>query len=151
MHRRLQVNISIQQISIPVSNTIIFFDGECLLCDKWVRFLRRAQLENSFEFAHIASDFAKPLIIEHKLENIDSVIVIQGGRAYIKSQAVLKIIALLRWQYRWLYIGVVVPRFIRDWLYDIIARNRQKWFGTSSELTCDFLVDRGDSNKDLSR
>ncbi|MBL4658501.1 MAG: DUF393 domain-containing protein [Flavobacteriales bacterium] len=113
-----------------------------------MKFLRRTQRGDFFEFAHIASKFAKPLIEQYNLLDVDSVIVIQDGRAYVKSKAVLKIVAKLKWQYRWLVIGVIIPPFIRDWMYDVVARNREKWFGRSSDLTCDFLVEAGDAKKD---
>jgi len=114
-----------------------------------VRFLRRVQSGDTFEFAHLKSEFAKPLIFRHDLEGVDSIIVIQEGKAFIRSAAVLKIIPHLRWSYRWMCIFSVVPRSIRDWMYDVVARNRTRWFGRSSELTCDFLADGGDSKKDI--
>ena len=130
------------------SKTLLLFDGECLLCNKWVRFLRRVQKEGSFEFAHIESDFARPIIEKFNLLELDSVIVIDNGKAYLKSKAILRIATKLKAPYSWAYILVIIPNFIRDWMYDIIARNRQKWFGRSDQLTCEFLVEKGDGKKD---
>ena len=114
-----------------------------------MRFLRRVQHGNTFEFAHLQSELAQPIITQYNLDGIDSVIVIEEGRAYIKSDAVFRIVSRLRWAYRWLVVFRIIPRFLRDWMYDILARNREKWFGRSSELTCDFLVEGGDSKRDL--
>ena len=114
-----------------------------------MRFLRRVQSGDAFEFAHLKSEFAKPLIFRHELEGVDSIIVIHEGKAFIKSAAVLKIVPHLRWTYRCMYIFRLIPRFIRDWMYDVVARNRTKWFGRSEELTCDFLADGGDASKDI--
>ncbi|HIO67193.1 MAG TPA: DUF393 domain-containing protein, partial [Flavobacteriales bacterium] len=125
----------------PVSKTLILFDGECLLCYRWVRFLRRVQSGDTFEFAHLKSELAKPLIFRHELEGVDTVIVIHEGKAFVRSAAVLKIVSHLRWTYRWMCIFRVIPPFIRDWMYDVVARNRTKWFGSSKELTCGFLAD----------
>ena len=113
--------------------------------------MRRVQSGDAFEFAHLKSEFAKPLILRHGLEGVDSIIVIHEGKAFVKSAAILKIIPHLRWTYRWMYIFSVVPRSIRDWMYDVVARNRTKWFGRSKELTCDFLADGGDASKDIPR
>jgi predicted DCC family thiol-disulfide oxidoreductase YuxK len=134
-----------------VTKTLILFDGECLLCNRWVRFIRRVQTWDAFEFAHLKSEFARPLILKHGLEGVDSIIVIHEQRALVKSAAVLKILPHLRWTYRWLCIFQVVPRVIRDWMYDIVARNRTNWFGRSQEITCDFLADGGDADKDIPR
>jgi len=110
--------------------------------------LSRVQRPDSLDFAHIDSEHAKPLIARYDLQNVDSVIVISRGKASVKSEAVIKIIARIRWPYRGLYILVIIPKFIRDWMYDIVARNREKWFGRSTELTCEFLIDGGESRKD---
>jgi len=114
-----------------------------------VQFIRRVQAEDAFEFAHLKSEFARPLVLDHGLEGVDSIIVIHENRALVKSAAVLKILPHLKWTYRWLSIFKVVPLFIRDWMYDFVARNRIKWFGRSQEVTCDFLAERGDSSKDI--
>ena len=113
--------------------------------------MRRVQSGDAFEFAHLKSEFAKPLILRHGLEGVDSIIVIHEGNAFVKSAAILKIIPHLRWTYRCMYIFSVVPRSIRDWMYDVVARNRTRWFGRSNELTCDFLTDGGDASKDILR
>jgi len=113
--------------------------------------LRRVQSTDSFDFAHLESAYAEPLILQHKLQNIDSVIVVFEGKVYTKSNAILKIITQISWPYRGLYVLVVIPRFIRDWLYDIVANNRHKWFGRSKNLTCDFLIKGGDTSKDKPR
>ena len=116
-----------------------------------MQLIRRVQTGDVFEFAHLKSEFAAPLILQHGLEGVDSIIVIDENRALVKSAAVLKILPHLRWTYRWLYIFKVVPGFVADWMYDVVARNRTKWFGRSNELTCDFLADGGNASKDIPR
>ena len=71
---------------------------------------------------------------------------IENGKFYEKSTAVLRIAKYLNGGYKGLYVFIIVPKFIRDWVYNFIAKNRYKWFGKkdhcmipTKELQCRFI------------
>lgn len=110
---------------------IILFDGVCNLCNSSVNFIIDKDVRNVFKFASLQSETGTKLIKNYNLtaENIDSVILVDNDRAYIKSDAALMIAAQLGGVYKILSFMRIIPKFIRDFFYDIIARNRYRWFG----------------------
>ncbi|HWA06959.1 MAG TPA: DCC1-like thiol-disulfide oxidoreductase family protein [Ignavibacteria bacterium] len=115
---------------------IILFDGVCNLCNGSVNFFITHDKKDVFRFAALQSDVGielqKRLNIDH--ENIESFILIDGDRYYKKSTAALRVAGMLGFPYILLYPLLLVPPFIRNFVYDIIARYRYKWFGKRS--TC---------------
>jgi predicted DCC family thiol-disulfide oxidoreductase YuxK len=113
------------------TNSIILFDGVCKLCGGWVRFVIRRDPEARFRFAALQSPAGRRLLTEHGLgsEGIESVVLIQDGCAFTKSEATLRIVGALSGGWRLLGVFRLVPRAWRDWIYGFIARNRYRWFG----------------------
>lgn len=110
---------------------IILFDGVCNLCNSSVNFIIDNDKRNVFKFASLQSETGSELMKKHNLtsKDIDSVILIDADRAYIKSDAALRIAAELGGIYKLISYLRFIPKFIRDFFYDIIAKNRYKWFG----------------------
>ena len=110
---------------------IILFDGVCNLCNGSVVFIIKRDKKDLFRFAAIQSDEGRELIKKHKIDTskVDSILLIDGERYLSKSTAALKIARHLSGGYPLLYGFMILPRFFRNWVYDIIARNRYKWFG----------------------
>lgn len=109
---------------------IILFDGVCNFCDLSVQFIIKRDPAGNFQFASLQSEISQSLLKEHELpENADSVVLIENGRYYLKSSAALRICRDLSGLWRLIYILIIVPKPIRDFCYDILARNRYKWFG----------------------
>jgi predicted DCC family thiol-disulfide oxidoreductase YuxK len=112
---------------------IVLFDGVCNLCSASVRFIALRDRETFFRFASIQSDAAKALMLEHSIVipsgDPTSIIVVEGDRAFDRSTGALHIARHLDgiWKAGWAFI--IVPRFIRDVLYDFIAKHRYRWFG----------------------
>ncbi|MDM5154936.1 thiol-disulfide oxidoreductase DCC family protein [Bacillus sp. DX1.1] len=113
------------------TNSIILFDGVCNLCNFWVQFVIERDPKAVFKFAPLQSEIAKSLIMKYGKEykREDSIILFEEGKLYTKSTAVLKILRKLRGPIKVLYIFIFIPKFIRDKIYDIVARNRYRWFG----------------------
>lgn len=109
----------------------ILFDGVCNLCNGSVVFIIKRDKKDLFRFAAIQSDEGQELIKKHKIDTskVDSILLIDGERYFSKSTAALKIARHLSGGYPLLYGFMILPRFFRNWVYDIIARNRYKWFG----------------------
>jgi predicted DCC family thiol-disulfide oxidoreductase YuxK len=109
----------------------ILFDGVCNLCNASVLFVIARDPSARFRFAALQSPAAAALLRDAsvRLPLPDSVVLIEDGRAHVKSDAALRIARRLRFPWPIAYGFVVVPRFIRDRIYDFIAAHRYQWFG----------------------
>lgn len=110
---------------------IILFDGVCNFCNWSVQFVMERDAQKQFYFASLQSDTGQALLERFGLKdaNIDSVVFIQGDKAYVKSRAALKIASQLDGWIKVLGIFRIIPSFLSDIVYDIIAANRYRWFG----------------------
>ena len=109
---------------------IVLFDGICNLCNGMVNFLIDHDPQHQFRFAAIQSATGQRLLNEYPaLAAIDSIVLIDEDRAYIKSDAALYIVRRLKAPRSWLYMLRGLPRSWRDKVYDYVARNRYRFFG----------------------
>jgi len=110
---------------------ILLFDGVCNLCNSSVNFIIDHDPNNHFRFAALQSEFGQQKLAElgFNSESFDSLVLLSQGEVYKKSSAALKIARKLSGLYPILYVYMVIPPSIRDGIYDIIAKNRYKWWG----------------------
>lgn len=109
---------------------ILIFDGVCNLCNQSVQSLIKLDKQERFHFASLQSDFGLALLAERpELQQVDSVILLEGNIHYQKSDAILRILYHLGGWKRGLYFFRLIHRPLRDRLYDWIARHRYRWFG----------------------
>jgi len=110
---------------------IILFDGVCNFCNYWVNFILERDKNDFFRFATLQSDAGQKLLKKFNLSriNFDTLILIDDENYYIKSTAALVIAGKLRSVVKLLYPFIFLPKFIRDIFYDLIAKNRYKFFG----------------------
>ena len=110
---------------------IVLFDGVCNLCDASVQFIIKHEKHPELKFASLQSATAQQLIKQFNLnnKNIDSIVYISKNNLYIKSGAALRLSKKLKGLYPLLFAFIIVPPFIRNAVYDFIARNRYKWYG----------------------
>jgi predicted DCC family thiol-disulfide oxidoreductase YuxK len=111
---------------------VLLFDGVCNLCNAAVRFIVRRDPRGRFRFASLQSDVAVRLLRIHgvMIENMpDSMVLIDEHRIFTRSAAALRIVRRLQLPWRVLYALIIIPRPLRDWAYDFIARRRYRWFG----------------------
>ncbi len=113
------------------SHKIILFDGVCNLCNGAINFVIKKDKKNIFKFAPLQSEIGEALLSKFQIDtsNVDSIILVDGENYYAKSSAALRISKELYGGYPLLYGFIILPRFIRDLVYDYIAKNRYKWFG----------------------
>jgi predicted DCC family thiol-disulfide oxidoreductase YuxK len=109
------------------NNPIIFYDGLCGLCDRSVQYIIRYDTKKKFRFAALQSNFAANILGEKKLT--DSFILFENGIISERSTAALKVCKILGRNIGLLYIFILIPKKLRDSIYNWIARNRYKWFG----------------------
>jgi predicted DCC family thiol-disulfide oxidoreductase YuxK len=106
------------------------YDGVCGLCAGTVRFLEAHSEPGTFVYVPRASAAAHAALAAHPAAAaIDGVIVLEGGRLWAKSDAVLRIAARVRAPWRAAGILATLPRALREAAYDLVARNRLRWFG----------------------
>jgi predicted DCC family thiol-disulfide oxidoreductase YuxK len=113
-----------------VSGTILF-DGVCNLCNGFVQFVIARDPHARFRFGALSSDAATKLLADAGLRGAipDSIVLVQDGRVYFRSDAPLRIARGLTFPWPLLAVFFVVPRFVRDRVYDFIAARRYRWFG----------------------
>ncbi|NNE30473.1 MAG: thiol-disulfide oxidoreductase DCC family protein [Saprospiraceae bacterium] len=113
------------------SNPVLLFDGVCNLCNGFVQFVIERDPKAKFHFAALQSDPGKKLLSEQdqELGGLDTVILVQKGKVYTKSDVALRVSQGLSGLWPLLQIFFIVPKFIRDPLYDWVAKNRYRWFG----------------------
>ncbi len=123
-------------INFPENKQLILFDGVCNLCNSSVKFIIRNDKKDTFLFAPLQSIAGKEIIKTHKVDTsrTDSILLYSKKNGLSsKSTAALNIAKHLRAPINFLVIFFVVPKFVRDWIYDLIARNRYSWFGKQNE------------------
>ena len=111
-------------------NEIILFDGVCNFCQGSVKFIIKYDKTKKLKFASLQSEIGQELRATYQIpEDTDSIVFIKNYKAYLRSSAALRIATYFSFTLNWLYIFIIIPPFIRNFLYDIIAKNRYKWFG----------------------
>jgi len=111
-------------------NNIVLFDGVCNLCNRSVDFIIRHEKSHKLQFASLQSDVGKSIVNKSGLDEIpDSVMLYVDGKLLIRSDAVLAISTYLKRPYAYGIIFKYVPKILRDSVYNLIAKNRYRWFG----------------------
>jgi predicted DCC family thiol-disulfide oxidoreductase YuxK len=109
---------------------VILYDGVCVFCSRWVRFVASRDRDARFRFTAIQSGYGTRLAQAFgiDLQDPDTNAVIHGGVVYFKSDAALTVLGLLP---GWSFVRVlfVVPKPLRDGVYNLVARNRYRIFG----------------------
>jgi len=119
-----------------MSEAIVLFDGVCNLCNASVQFIIKRDPKAKIRFASLQSAVGQSYLKAYRLSLNDfySIILIYNNRAYQRSDAALQIARILRSPWHLLYyVGRVVPKFIRDGIYEYISKRRYKLFGQRDE------------------
>lgn len=112
---------------------LILYDGVCNFCNSSVMFVAERDKQNNFVFAHLQSEIGLKYRQNFKLPTdiINTLVLVENQKAFIKSTAALRIARNLSGLWPLLYIFIVFPPFLRDFVYDFVAKNRYRWFGKS--------------------
>ncbi len=118
---------------------VILYDGVCVFCSRWIRYVATHDVDRRFRFTAIQSDYGTRLAQAFGInpDDPDTNAVIHGGVAWFKSDGALTTLSLLP-GWRWVRVLFWVPRPIRDGVYNLVARNRYRIFGKYDEC---FLPD----------
>lgn len=112
-------------------DSVVLFDGVCNLCSGAIQFVIKRDPLVKFHFASLQSNYGQQLLTQLELntESLYSIILIQDGKFYQRSDAALEIARKLSGGWPLLYGLKIFPRFLRDAVYNFIARYRYRWFG----------------------
>jgi len=114
------------------TQAIVLFDGVCNLCSNSVQFVIKREPAGHIQFASLQSAIAQELLLPFpavSAEELHSMVVIEYGKVYTRSTAALRITRHLKGAWPLLYALMIIPRFIRDSVYNYIATHRYQWFG----------------------
>jgi len=117
---------------VELEKKIVLFDGVCNLCNQSVLWIVKRDKKGVYLFAALQSDTGKTLVKERNIDTtaVDSIILIEPGIAYYtRSTAALKIGTSMGGGWKLLYVLTLIPRELRDIVYDYIAKNRYRWYG----------------------
>ena len=123
-------------INLPAHKKLILFDGVCNLCDASVQYIIKHDTKDIFRYTALQSELGQEIIKKFNIDTdkTDSILLYseEGGISY-KSTAALKIASKLGFPRNLLVSFLVIPAFIRNGVYDYIAKNRYKWYGKKEE------------------
>jgi predicted DCC family thiol-disulfide oxidoreductase YuxK len=116
---------------------IVVYDGICLLCSRWIRFLLEQDREGRYLFAAMQSDHGRDLLQSHGLDPDSpfSMLLVESGKGYTDTTAIAKVLRGLP-QRRWHWLGatmLTMPKSPRDAAYRLVARHRYRLFGRSEQ------------------
>jgi predicted DCC family thiol-disulfide oxidoreductase YuxK len=111
---------------------IVFYDGECGLCNRFVQFVLDRDSKDSVLLAPLQGETFREHCPDLGTPDLSTVLVLDGGRVYERSGAALRVLRRLRFPWPIVgFVGSAGPRPIRDWLYNRVASNRYRWFGAA--------------------
>lgn len=117
---------------------IIFFDGDCYLCNSFVQFVIHKCPSGNFYFSPLQGEIGKKILPKYvpnfmQIEqNMETIYFWDGKNIYDKSSAIIKILSFFSFPWRLLSVCWIIPKPIRDFFYTKISKNRYKWFGKNS-------------------
>jgi predicted DCC family thiol-disulfide oxidoreductase YuxK len=116
---------------MPTSMGIILFDGVCNLCNASINFVIDRDKQRYFRYAALQSDSGTSYLKKFEMPSdvFNSIVLVEGEKYYTRSTAALRIAKKMDGLWPLLYVFIIIPPFIRNAVYDFIAKNRYKWFG----------------------
>lgn len=116
---------------METAGAIVLFDGVCNLCNKSVQFIIRHDKLDRFRFASLQGETGQAILKKHGLppDQFNSFILAEGEKVSLRSTGALRMLKLLGGGWSVLYVFIIVPPFIRDAVYNLVARYRYHWFG----------------------
>ena len=117
--------------NVGVNDYVILFDGVCKLCNVWSQFVIKVDTQQRFKLCSVQSPEGQSILnhFEMPTDHFDTMLYVEGNQCFDKSDAFLNVINKLGLPWRLLYIFKIIPKGIRNWLYDRIALNRYNLFG----------------------
>lgn len=120
--------MQIPQTPLMQSEKIVLFDGVCVLCNAWAKFLIKYDKRRTFKLASVQSEKGQALLRQfgYPTDHFNTMLLIEGDQAYQRSAAFIRIIARMQLPWKLAAILWIIPAPLRDWLYDRVALNRAR-------------------------
>lgn len=117
--------------NVDVNDCVILFDGVCKLCNAWSQFIIKYDKQQQFKLCSVQSPEGQSILkhFDMPTEHFDTMLYVEGDQCFDKSDAFLNIVNKLGFPWRLLYVIKIMPKQVRNWLYDRIALNRYALFG----------------------
>lgn len=131
MQTNFKSTVTNQETTTPTDKPVLLFDGVCNLCNGFVQFVIKRDPKGKFRFAALQSEIGQTLLKKANMptEELSTVVLYEDDKFYTHSSVPLRVVKKFGGAWPLLYGLVIVPKFIRDGIYDWIARNRYRWFG----------------------
>jgi predicted DCC family thiol-disulfide oxidoreductase YuxK len=122
-------------VNTYIKSPILLFDGVCNLCNASVQWVLKRDKKGVFKFAALQSETGQAFLKKFGFssENFDTVVLVDGERIFTRSDAPLEIVRRLGGFWSLLLVFKIIPRPVRNAVYDWVARNRYRWFGRKEE------------------
>ena len=117
---------------MKLDHVVVFIDGACALCSHGAIFLSRRDRDGSLRFAPLQSELARGVLPPALTARIATLVVWDGETCFERSDAILELVRHLRAPWRWAQVMRLIPKGIRDEIYDSIATQRHQWFEGSA-------------------
>lgn len=117
--------------NIGMDDCVILFDGVCKLCNAWSKFIIRFDTQQQFKLCSVQSPEGQSILNHFNMpaNHFDTMLYVEGSRCFEKSDAFFHVVYKLGIPWRLLCVFKVIPKTVRNWLYDRIALNRYSLFG----------------------
>jgi predicted DCC family thiol-disulfide oxidoreductase YuxK len=118
-----------------IKEPVVLFDGECNLCSRSVQFIIKHDAKKVFRFASLQSSFGKQIKEYFKIDDTqpETILLLKNNDIYKSSTAILHISKELNGTWKIFYAAIIIPKPIRNYIYNIISKNRYKWFGKKEQ------------------
>ncbi len=132
-------------MELKLPDHLIIFDGVCNFCDTSVQVILKNDVKQQFFFTANQSEAGQKILEKYGVETheVGTIYYLSEGKLFDKSTAALQIARRLRFPFYLLYYFIFIPKFLRDGVYDFIARNRYRWFGKKSACRIPSPEERG--------
>lgn len=127
--------VAVDLAEVVDEGPVLLFDGVCNLCNGVVRFVVERDPEGTLRFASLQSAVGEAVLerLDLPADELETVVFLEGNRAYTRSAAAIRVGELLGGPYRVAGLGWLLPRRVRDWLYAVVAEHRYEWFGRKDQ------------------
>ncbi len=131
--RRMTSNLKLRSHDWVQYERVIVFDGVCNWCNAWVNFTIDHDPQGKFKFGTLQSENGQRILKDLQLstDDFETFLLLEGPHVFTKSTAALRVVRHLSGVWPFYYLGMLIPRPLRDWLYNVIARHRYTLMGKS--------------------
>ncbi|MDZ4751757.1 MAG: DCC1-like thiol-disulfide oxidoreductase family protein [Flavobacteriales bacterium] len=119
---------------------IVFIDGYCTICNNWVRFLSKRDKKRILRFTSIQGKTALSFLTQDEISSLSTIIYMKSGKKYYRSGAALRMISELGGVWSLMKVLLIIPEFMRNWIYSYVAAHRYRWYAKRTSCEIDHTI-----------